>query len=89
MRKELLSLAGGLLSAAVQSQNGEKKGRLENKTVEVEDKNFDYQIYVPANTETGQKLPLIVFLHGYLQSSGCRWRRSIMSYTTCFRWRGP
>jgi len=64
MRKELLSMAGGLLSAAVQSQNGEKKGRLEKQTVEIDGKNFDYQIYVPANTETKEKLPLIVFLHG-------------------------
>ena len=63
MRKELLSLAGGLLSAAA-SGRGEKKGSLEHRIIEVGDKKFDYQIHVPAQIEKEQALPVIVFLHG-------------------------
>jgi predicted peptidase len=61
MQKEILSVLGGLLSSAVTSKNG-KQGSLESRTVRVEADVFNYQIYVPA--ESGQKPPLIIFLHG-------------------------
>jgi predicted peptidase len=64
MQKELLSLFGGLLSNAVSSKNGEAQGNIESRTVQVESASFGYQVYVSSQIQSGQKLPLIVFLHG-------------------------
>jgi predicted peptidase len=64
MQKELLSLFGGLLSNAVSAKNGETQGNIESRTIQLESANFDYQVYVSSQIQSGRKLPIIVFLHG-------------------------
>ena len=64
MQKELLSLLGGLLSSAVSAKSGERQGSIQSRTVRVESDDFKYQVYVPAQLDSRQNLPLIVFLHG-------------------------
>ncbi len=64
MRKELLSLFGGLVANAVTAKNGEQQGTIETRTVQVNADNFNYQIYVPPEIQSEQNLPLIIFLHG-------------------------
>jgi predicted peptidase len=64
MQKELLSVLGGLFSSAISSKNGGPQGSLQSRTIQVGDDNFDYQVYVPPQSEGEQNLPLIVFLHG-------------------------
>lgn len=61
MRKELLSVLGGMLSNAV---SGGGQGSLENRTVEFDSNQFDYQIYIPAELQNVENAPVIVFLHG-------------------------
>ncbi len=77
MRKELLALAGGLLSNALANKNGarEKQGSIESRTVRVNSSSYDYQIYAPptlSDAQNSETLPLIIFLHGIGQrgSSG-------------------
>ena len=62
MRKELLSVLGGMLSNA--ASGGAGKGSIEKRIVQVDSDNYDYQIYVPANIKSKEDLPVIVFLHG-------------------------
>ncbi len=64
MQKELLSLLGSFLSHAVSAGNGDRQGSIESRTVRVESDDFKYQVYVPAQLNSLQNLPLIVFLHG-------------------------
>jgi len=64
MHKELLSVFGGLLANAVTAKNGERQESVESRTVEVDSVNFDYQVYIPSQIQSEQKLPLIIFLHG-------------------------
>ncbi len=64
MRKELLSVVGGLLSNATFAKNGERQGSIESRTVRIDSVNYDYQVYVPPQSRSEQKLPLIIFLHG-------------------------
>jgi MFS family permease len=61
MRKELLSMMGGLLAGAMA---GGKQGSLESRTVEVDSDSYAYQLYIPAQLQSGQKPPVIIFLHG-------------------------
>jgi predicted peptidase len=63
MQKELLSLLGNLLTTAV-SKSGKQQGKIETRTVRVATEDFNYQIYVPAKIESGEKLPVMIFLHG-------------------------
>jgi predicted peptidase len=67
MNKELLSALGGLLSNAVFAKNGEQQGSIESRTVRVDSESYGYQVYLPAQIENKQKLPLIIFLHGISQ----------------------
>ncbi len=64
MRKELLSLFGGLLSNAVTAKNGGRQGSVESRTVQIDLVDYDYQVYVPPQSQSKQKMPLIIFLHG-------------------------
>lgn len=64
MQKELFSLLGGFLSSAVSARSGERQGSIETRDVRVENDDFKYQVYVPAQLDSLQNLPLIVFLHG-------------------------
>ena len=61
MNKEILSAAGVLLANAVK---GGEQGSVESRTVKVDSVDFAYQVYVPAQIEKAEKLPLIIFLHG-------------------------
>ena len=63
MRKELWSLAGGLLKGAARGGGGSVRSR----TVEVGGQTFTYQLYVPAATAEAGGRPLVVFLHGINQ----------------------
>jgi predicted peptidase len=64
MHKELLSAFGGLLSNAVLSKNGKPHGSIESRTIQIDSVSYDYQVYIPPSSESEQKLPLIIFLHG-------------------------
>jgi len=64
MQKELFSLLGSFLSNAVSAKNGERQGTIESRDVRIESNGFKYQVYVPAQSNSSQNLPLIVFLHG-------------------------
>ncbi|MDQ3321594.1 MAG: dienelactone hydrolase family protein [Acidobacteriota bacterium] len=61
MRKELLSVVGGLISNAA---SGAEKGMLENRSVTIDSSGYNYQIYVPAQLQNEENAPIIVFLHG-------------------------
>jgi len=61
MRKELLSVVGGLISNAV---SGAEKGTLENRSVTADSSVYEYQIYVPPKLQNKENAPVVVFLHG-------------------------
>ena len=54
-------MLGGLLSSAVSKGD---QGKLENRTVNVNSKDYTFQIHLPPNAENTPNLPLIIFLHG-------------------------
>lgn len=54
-------MLGGLLSSAV-SKGGQ--GKLENRTVNVDAKDYTFQIHVPPDAKNTPNLPIIIFLHG-------------------------
>lgn len=64
MRKELLSVLGGLFSAAIPSAGAERKGTIQSRTARVGAESYDYQVYVPAKLKSESSLPVIIFLHG-------------------------
>jgi predicted peptidase len=64
MHRELLSVFGGLLSSVASAKNGGGQGSIERRTVQIDSVDYTYQVYVPAQIQNEQKLPLIVFLHG-------------------------
>lgn len=78
MRNELLSVFGSLLSAKLSGGRGEKLGLFVKRSVRVGANDYVYQVYLPAQIETEEKLPLIVFLHaigqrgagGYVPTEG-------------------
>ncbi len=61
MQKDLLPILGSLLTTAVK---GGQKGNLESRTVTVGNETFDYQVYTPPTISDGEKLPVMIFLHG-------------------------
>jgi predicted peptidase len=60
MRNEWLSLLGGFLSSGKSSN----KGAIEKRRVQVGSDSYDYQVYIPANLQIENGLPVIIFLHG-------------------------
>ena len=54
-------MLGGLLSST--AMKGEQ-GKLENRTVNIDSKDYTFQIHIPPNIESTPNLPLIIFLHG-------------------------
>jgi hypothetical protein len=46
MQKELLSVFGNLLTAAV-SKGGGQQGKIESRVVEVDSEKYNYQVYIP------------------------------------------
>jgi len=63
MQKELLSVLGNILTAAVSNGN-KQQGKIESRIVQVDSDEFNYQIYIPPQIQSEQKLPVIIFLHG-------------------------
>lgn len=61
MRKELLSLVGGLISNAA---SGAEKGTLENRSVTADSSVYEYQIYVSPGLQNSENAPIVIFLHG-------------------------
>ena len=61
MKNDLMSMLGGLLSSAA-SKGGQ--GKLENRTVNVDSKDYTFQIHIPPDAENTTNLPVIIFLHG-------------------------
>jgi len=67
MRNEFMSVLGGLLSNAVSAKNGGQQGSVESRDVQVDSDKFTYQVYLPPEIQTDEKLPLIIYLHGINQ----------------------
>lgn len=61
MRNDFSKLFSGFLTSTF---SGGKQGEIVNRNVFLENENYVYQVYVPAQIKDGEKLPLIVFLHG-------------------------
>lgn len=66
MRNGLWPVLGGLLSAALPASGG-RQGKLQSRSVEVNDAAYTYQVYIPAKLEGERDAPVIVFLHGINQ----------------------
>ena len=64
MRKEILSVLGGLLTSAATLKSRERQGTFERRIVHIDSADYDYQIYIPPGFRNEQNLPLIIFLHG-------------------------
>jgi predicted peptidase len=65
MRFILLSLlAGGIFSFMSPGEARGQKSGLLSRDVQVGNKSYGYQIYVPANLAGKENLPVILFLHG-------------------------
>ncbi len=62
MQNQLLSMFGSLLTSAV-SGGAAEKGAIEKRAVRAGGNDYNYQIYVPP-IKTGEKLPVLIFLHG-------------------------
>ncbi|MEO8073036.1 MAG: alpha/beta fold hydrolase [Acidobacteriota bacterium] len=62
MKNDLMFMLGGLLSSAVSAKS--ESGKLEKCTVNVDSKDYIFQIYLPPNAENTPDLPVIIFLHG-------------------------
>lgn len=61
MRNDFSKLFSGFLASTL---SGGKQGEIADRNVFLENENYVYQVYVPAKIKDGEKLPLIVFLHG-------------------------
>ena len=61
MKNDVMSMLGGLLSSAM-TKGGQ--GKLENRTVNVDEKDYTFQIHTPPDVENTPDLPVIIFLHG-------------------------
>ena len=57
-------LVGMIATAATPATTGARATGLLSRTVNVGDSSYSYQVYVPANLKQGEKVPMIVFLHG-------------------------
>jgi len=64
MQKNLMSVLGEIISTNLLADAGKPQGVIVSRAVQIEKKNFDYQIYLPSNIKTTGSLPVIVFLHG-------------------------
>lgn len=61
MRNDFSKLFSGFLGSAL---TGGKQGEIVNRNVFLDGEDYVYQVYVPPQIKEGEKLPLIVFLHG-------------------------
>ena len=57
-------LVGMIATATTPVTAGERATGLLSRTVSVGGSSYSYQVYVPANLKQGEKVPVIVFLHG-------------------------
>jgi predicted peptidase len=60
----LTMLVGMIATVATPVSGGERATGLLSRTVNVRDSSYSYQVYVPASLKQGEKVPVIVFLHG-------------------------
>lgn len=61
MQRDFSKLFSGFLSTAF---SGSKQGEIVDRNVFLDGENYVYQAYLPPQIADGEKLPLIVFLHG-------------------------
>jgi predicted peptidase len=61
MKNDFSKLLSGFLAS---SAAGGQQGEIVSRSVSIDDENFIYQAYLPPQAGAGEKLPLIVFLHG-------------------------
>lgn len=61
MKNDFSKFFSGFLAASL---SGGKQGEIVNRNIPINDENYLYQAYLPPQAATGEKLPLIVFLHG-------------------------
>lgn len=64
MASSLWSTFGGLFSTDLLTNLGKRQGEILTRKITIDAEDFDYQIYVPADAEKTESLPVIVFLHG-------------------------
>lgn len=65
MNKGLFSLlVGGLLAGSGADAAQDGKSGLLKRSVKIDQHSYSYQIYFPPGYQAGQKLPVIIFLHG-------------------------
>lgn len=61
MKNDFSRLFSGFLTSTF---SGGKQGEIVNRNIFLDNENYVYQVYIPAQIKDGEKLPLIVFLHG-------------------------
>lgn len=61
MRNDFSKLFSGFLTSTF---SGGKQGEILNKNIFLGNENYVYQLYIPPKIKDGEKVPLIVFLHG-------------------------
>jgi predicted peptidase len=61
MPNNFSNLFSGFLTSTF---SGGRQGEIVNRNIFLENENYVYQLYHPAEMKTGEKLPLITFLHG-------------------------
>lgn len=61
MANDFSKLFSGFLGSAF---SGGKQGEIINRNIFLENENYVYQVYQPPQMKTGEKLPLVLFLHG-------------------------
>lgn len=64
MRNDLSAALSGLFSADLLTGITKRQGEILTRSARVDSADYDYQVYVPADTRDSRKLPVIVFLHG-------------------------
>lgn len=65
MMMALLTILAGMISPLTTPVSaGERATGLLSRTVNVGNASYSYQVYVPASLKQGEKVPVIVFLHG-------------------------
>ncbi len=61
MANDFSKLVGGFLASSL---SGGKQGEIVDRNIFTGGENYVYQLYLPPQIKAGEKLPLIVFLHG-------------------------
>ena len=61
MANDFSKLFGGFLASSL---SGGKQGEIVDRNIFTGGENYVYQLYLPSQIKAGEKLPLIVFLHG-------------------------